>query len=274
MPSPGAKKGEYLTDRLTEEGVKFIGAHRDRPFFLYQSYHSVHTPIQAKKAYVAKYKAKRARTGGRHNPTYAGMVRSLDDGVGRICRALVEAGVADRTAVFFMSDNGGLSRVTDNGPLRAGKGHIYEGGIREPMIVRAPGLVRPGSLCRQPVTSVDFYPTILALAGADTPAGQTLDGASLLPLLTGRGGLDREAIYWHYPHYSPQGGRPAGAVRRGRYKLIERFDTGSLELYDLAGDIAEKHDLAARLPDRTAELHRMLVAWRMRVGAKLPRPRT
>ena len=272
MKLPGAKKGEYLTDRLTDEGVKFIEAHRDKAFFLYQSYHSVHTPIQAKKAYVEKYRAKLAKAKRRYNPAYAGMVQSLDEGVGRIVKKLDELAISDRTVVFFMSDNGGLSGVTSNAPLRAGKGHIYEGGIREPMIVRAPGLIKPGSTCRVPVSSVDFYPTILELAGAKGDAKHKPDGVSIASLLKGGGPLNRKAIYWHYPHYSPQGGRPASAVRAGDFKLVELFEDNRVELYNLAADIGETKDLAAEMPEKAAELHKLLKNWREAVGAGMPTP--
>ena len=272
MDLPGARKGEYLTDRLSEEGVAFIRKHAERPFFLYQSYHSVHTPIQAKKVYVDKYRKRFEKAEGRLNPTYAGMVRSLDDGVGSILDALDDLGLSERTVVFFMSDNGGLSGVTDNAPLRAGKGHIYEGGIREPMIVRAPGRVQPQTQCAEPVSSIDFFPTILSLAGLRSPAGLALDGVDLTPLLTQTGGLAPRTLFWHYPHYSPQGGRPAAAARRGSLKLVELFEDDRLELYDLQRDPGETTDLAARMPAETQQLHRLLRAWRHDIGARMPLP--
>jgi arylsulfatase A len=271
MKLPGARKGEYLTDRLSEEGCRFIREHQDTPFFLYQSYHSVHTPIQSKREYQARYAQKAADLGRKINAAYAGMIQSLDEGVGRILDTIEKTGMRDRTVVFFMSDNGGLSSVTPNAPLREGKGHVYEGGIREPMIVRAPGLTQAGSICRIPVSSIDFLPTMIELAGAAMPAERPIDGVSLTPLLRG-GELDREAIYWHYPHYSPQRGKPAGAVRAGDLKLLEFYEDGHLELYDLSKDIGETTDLSAKRPQDTARLHAMLVAWRQRVGAKMPTP--
>jgi len=274
MKLPGAKKGDYLTDRLTEEGLKFIEASsgQAKPFFLYQSYHSVHTPIQAKKVHVEKYRAKLARLKKRANPTYAGMVQSLDEGVGRIMKKLDDLGIADRTVVFFMSDNGGLSGVTNNAPLRAGKGHVYEGGIREPMIVFAPGITKPATRCATPVSSVDFYPTIVELAGAKGDPKHKPDGVSLVPLLKGAAALGRKAIYWHYPHYSPQGGRPAGAVRSGKFKLMELYEDNHIELYDLTDDIGERNNLARKMPEKAAELHKMLRGWLKAVGARMPRP--
>ena len=268
MSLKNMKKGAYLTDRLTDEGIAFIEANKARPFFLYQSYHSVHTPIQAKAAYVAKYKAKPSPDGRKYNPTYAGMVQSLDEGVGRILKTLDDLDLARRTVVFFMSDNGGLRSVTAVVPLREGKGHIYEGGIREPMIIRYPPIIKAGSTCAVPVSSVDFFPTILELAGVKL--SHKVDGVSLVPLLKGGKALGRKAIYWHYPHYSPQGGRPASAVRMGDYKLVKLYETGRIELYNLKDDISEKTDLADRQPERAAEMTKLLDDWLKDTGAKFP----
>jgi arylsulfatase A-like enzyme len=289
-------RGQYLTDRLTDEGIKFIEANRNRPFFLYQSYHTVHTPIQAKKELIEKYKAKAAgldaaklradlpeadfkARGAQSHPVYAAMVESMDTNIGRILAALERLGLADSTAVIFMSDNGGLSTSrgrggapTSNVPLRAGKGWVYEGGIREPMIIRWPGVTRPGATCREPVTSTDFYPTMLEMAGLKPRPQQHVDGVSLIPLLKGAASLGRKAIFWHYPHYSPQGGRPACAVRAGDYKLLEFFEDRHVELYDLAKDIGERNDLAARMPEKAAELRKMLGEWLKSVDAKMPAP--
>ena len=270
MTLKNMKKGDYLTDRLTSEGIAFIEANRARPFFLYQSYHSVHTPIQAKAAYVAKYKAKASPDGKKYHATYAGMVQSLDEGVGRIMKTLDSLDLAERTVVFFMSDNGGLRPVTPVAPLRAGKGHIYEGGIREPMIVRYPAMVKPATTCSVPVSSVDFFPTMLDLAGVKQTG--KVDGVSIAPLLKGGKALDRKAIFWHYPHYSPQGGRPASAVRAGKYKLVRLYEGDVIELYDLQADLAETTDLAEKLPEKAAELNGMLTAWLKDVGAKFPKP--
>ena len=264
------KKGDYLTDRLTSEGIAFIEANKANPFFLYQSYHSVHTPIQAKAAYVAKYKGKASPDGRKYHATYAGMVQSLDEGVGRILKTLDDLDLAGKTAVFFMSDNGGLRSVTAVRPLREGKGHIYEGGIREPMIIRYPVMVKAGSTCPVPVSSVDFFPTMRELAGAKQATA--VDGESLVGLLKGGKGLKRKAIYWHYPHYSPQGGRPASAVRVGDYKLIRLYEDNSIELYNLKVDISETTNLVAKDPDRTAEMTHLLDAWLKDTGAKFPKP--
>ncbi|MDP6045484.1 MAG: sulfatase [Phycisphaerae bacterium] len=271
MTLKNMKKGDYLTDRLSIEGAKFIEANKDRPFFLYQSYHSVHTPIQAKKAYVEKYKGKKSPDGGRYHPTYAGMIQSLDEGVGRILDQLDKLKLTRNTLVFFMSDNGGLNSVTAVLPLRAGKGHIYEGGIREPMIVRYPKAIKAGATCAEPVSSVDFLPTIMDIAGVKL--SHKIDGLSFASLLKGqKKTLGRKAIYWHHPHYSPQGGRPASAIRCGAYKLIKLYEGDKIELYNLKDDISEKTDLVEKEPKRTAEMKKMLDAWLKEVKAKFPKP--
>jgi arylsulfatase A-like enzyme len=276
---PRAKKGDYLTDHLTDEGIRFIEANKDRLFFLYQSYYAVHPPIQGRPDLVAKHRARRKKQGVRMNARYAAMVESLDEGVGRIMAKLEELGLSERTVVFFFSDNGGFShergeknKVTTNLPLRMGKGHLYEGGIREPMIVHYPPLVESGGVCSMPVVSTDFYPTILELAGVDPIPDQHADGMSIVPLLEDPSSkLDREAIYFHHPHRNAQGGAPSGAVRMGDFKLIEFFDDGRLELYNLESDIGETKNLAGAMPDKAKQLQQMLVDWRQRVNAKMPR---
>jgi arylsulfatase A-like enzyme len=274
---PGGQPGEYLTDRLTSEAEKFIGKNKDKPFFLYLAHYAVHIPLQAKKDLIAKYR-ERAKPGRpQHNPVYAAMVASVDQSVGRIVKTLADLKLAERTVIIFTSDNGGLSvkegpstPATSNAPLRAGKGYLYEGGIREPLIVRWPGVTRPRSVCDVPVCSVDFFPTVLEMAGAKKDARRSVDGVSLVPLLRRSGGLKRDALYWHYPHYSNQGGKPGGAVRRANYKLIEFYEDGKRELYNLKDDPGEKQDLAAKMPDKVKELHRVLQDWRKAVKAQMP----
>ena len=270
---------EYLTDRLTEEAERFIATNKDRPFFLYLAHYAVHIPLQAKSDVIAKYRAKAEPGPGQNNPVYAAMIESVDQGVGRILKKLEELGIADRTVVFFTSDNGGLSvregpntPATVNAPLRAGKGYLYEGGIREPLLIKWPGVTKPGSVSTVPVCSVDFYPTILAMADVKLQPGQVIDGVSLVPLLKQTGGLEREALYWHYPHYSNQGGKPGGAVRRGDLKLIEFYEDGKLELYNLRDDIGEANDLAAKMPEKAGELRQQLKDWRQSVNAQMPTP--
>jgi arylsulfatase A-like enzyme len=277
---PGLKDsrpGEYLTDRLTEEALRFIEMNREHPFFVYLPHFTVHLPLQAKPDIEAKYRAITNPANLQHNPTYAAMIESLDDSVGRIVKRLDELGLTDNTVLFLNSDNGGLmyettshDNVTSNRPLRAGKGHLYEGGIREPLIVRWPGVVKPGSICDEPVASIDYFPTIREICHIDPKETPVVDGLSLLPLLRNGTGVHHDALYWHYPHYSNQGGPPSGAIRAGNYKLIEFFEDNRLELYDLANDVGERHNLAASEPARTAELHARLVAWRKSVNAVMP----
>jgi arylsulfatase A-like enzyme len=297
-------EGEYLTDRLTDEAIRLIRGNDDgRPFFLNLWYYSVHTPIQAKAEKIARYEGK-ARALGldklqafeegdyfpcehkkdkrivrrliQSDPVYAAMVESVDENVGRLLRALEESGQAENTVVVFTSDNGGLATSegspTCNAPLSEGKGWMYEGGTREPLIVRWPGVVQPGAWCRTPVTSTDLYPTLLDAAGLPSMPDQHVDGVSLLPLLTGSRALDREAIYWHYPHYGNQGGTPGSSIRAGDYKLIEFFEEDRPELYNLRQDIGEAHDLSGELPELAHELAGKLAAWRKKVEAKIPQP--
>ena len=269
---PDRQAGEYLTDRLTDEAERFIETNREKPFFLYFAHYAVHTPLQAKKDVIARYQEKVKPDQPQKNATYAAMVQAVDDSVGRIMAKLDALGLTENTVVIFMSDNGGLIGPTSNVPLRAGKGTLYEGGIREPMIVRWPGVVKPGAVCDTVVTSVDFFPTIREIAGAAADESQRVDGVSLLPLLKGAGHLQRDAIYWHYPHYHPGGATPGGAVRAGDFKLIEFFETGRVELYNLKDDLGEKQDLAAAMPEKAAELKDRLADWRQAVGARMPTP--
>jgi len=282
-----APEGEYLTDRLTEEALRFIENNHNRPFFLYLPHYAVHTPIQGKKALIGKYKQKPG-SHGQSNPEYAAMIESLDQGVGRIMKKLDELQIARKTFVVLFSDNGGVggyqaigipgNDITSNAPLRGGKGMLYEGGIRVPMIVRWPGMVKPGSISDFPVISTDFYPTLLDIAGVDTPGDYPLDGESLVPVLKRDSALKREAIFWHFPAYL-QAGRtgklrtsPAGAVRKGEYKLIEFFEDGRLELYNLEDDIGETQNLVSKMPEKTRELHQLLIHWRKSLNADMPKP--
>lgn len=266
------KEGEYLTDRLTDEAEKFIEKNKDKPFFLYMPHFAVHTPLQAKNEYVSKYEAKPKPKDGQYNPVYAAMIQSVDESVGRIMAKLDELGIADNTVVIFNSDNGGYVKATSNAPLRAGKGTLYEGGIRDPLIVRWPGKVKEGSICNEVVTSTDYYRTICEIAGVKPPENQPIDGVSIVSLLKQTGGINRKAVYWHYPHYHPGGTSPAGAIRYGDWKLIEYFEDGRIELYNLKDDVGETTDLAAKMPEKAAELRTMLADWRKSVGAAMPTP--
>jgi arylsulfatase A len=265
-------KGEYLTDRLTDEAVKFVEANKDRPFFLYFPHYGVHTPLQAKPGAIEKYKAKIKPGMDQKNATYAAMVESVDESIGRVLAKLDELKLADKTLVVFTSDNGGLLQSTSNKPLRAGKGSAYEGGVRVPLLVRWPGIVAAGRVCDTPAITPDWYPTIAEAAGVKLDPKQTVDGASLLPLLKGVEGFAREAIFWHYPHYHGGGAKPYGAVRKGDLRLVEFFEDDRVELYDLKNDVGETKDLAAERPEKAQELRRLLADWRASVGAQMPAP--
>ncbi len=286
-------KGEYLTDRLTTEAISFIETNASRPFFLYLAHYAVHTPLQAKEKLVAKYKAKAAglpRVKGpkfipegerearqiQDHPVYAAMVQSLDESVGRILTKLDELGIADNTIVIFFSDNGGLSTSegspTSNVPLRAGKGWMYEGGIREPLIIKWPKVVKAGSTSSVPVISTDFYPTFLDMAGLPPRPQQHRDGVSIVPLLKTGTAPARDAIFWHYPHYGNQGGQPGCAVRAGDWKLIRFFADNTLELYNLQDDVSEAHNLAAANPGKVKELSALLDQFLRESQAELPTP--
>jgi len=279
----GGEEGEYLTDRLTDEALRWMEQNADGPFFLYLTHYAVHTPIQAKPRLARKYRDK-AGSNGQENPRYAAMVESVDDSVGRVVRKLDELGVADNTLLVFFSDNGGLGTITSMAPLRGSKGMLYEGGIREPLIVRWPGHTTPGSVSDVPVIGTDFYPTLLQAGGAPTP-DQPLDGLSLVPLIdNAAAGADRapqvfadRALYWHFPAYleagqmiGPWRTTPVAAIRQGDFKLIEFFEDDRLELYNLAVDIGEEQDLAALMPDKTNQLHELMKVWRESVGAYVP----
>jgi uncharacterized sulfatase len=241
----------------------------------------VHIRLEAPQELIDKYKNKPKPATGVNNPTYAAMVEHLDNSIGRIIEKLDELNLAKKTIVIFFSDNGGLYQayggyrgkrqiVSTNEPLRGEKGTLYEGGIREPLIVRWPGVVKPGTTCSAPVSSVDFYPFFLEMAGAAGDPNHILDGESILPLLKQTGTLERDAIYWHYPHYHHS--TPAGAIRQGNWKLIEFYEDSRLELYNLKRDIAENHNLATKMPQKAAQLRQKLAAWRKSVDAKMPTP--
>jgi len=287
---PDGPPGEHLPDRLAAETAKFIEANKDGPFFAYLAFYSVHTPLMAREDLQRKYEEKRQRLGleakwGREEPrdvrlvqehaVYAGMVEAMDQAVGRVLAKLDELGLRENTLVIFTSDNGGLSTSegwpTSNLPLRAGKGWTYEGGIREPLLVRWPAAVKAGSVVNTPVSSPDFFPTLLEVAGAKPQPGQTLDGVSLVPVFQG-GTLPERALFWHYPHYGNQGGAPSAAIRRGDWKLIEWYEDPRIELFNLAEDIGEQTDLAQTQKACAAALRDELHAWQKQVGAKFSTP--
>ncbi len=269
---PGPKKIDFLTDA----SLWFIEQHRTEPFFLTVSHHAVHIPVEANEATIAKYEQKPKPASGVNHPIYAAMVEDLDQSVGRILRQLDQLNLSDNTIVVFASDNGGLQKiytgvgetVSTNLPLRDEKGTLYEGGIRVPLIIRWPGVVKPGTVHREPATTADLLPTFCEMAGVKLQA-QPIDGTSLVSLLRDAdASLDRDAIYFHYPHYHHS--TPAGAIRMGDWKLIEFFADGRLELYNLETDVSEKQNQADLRPELAAALQKRLAAWRREVGARMP----
>lgn len=283
-------EGEHLPDRLAAEAAKFIEAKRDQPFLVYYPFYDVHTPLMGREDLVKKYEEKRVRLGlseswGREHErdvrlvqehaVYAAMVEAMDLAVGRVLEKIDELGLAENTLVLFTSDNGGLSTSegwpTSNLPLRGGKGWIYEGGIREPLIVRWPGKIEAGSVSDAPVSSPDFFPTFLEAAGVKKPEGLVVDGVSLLPVFSG-GDSPERSLFWHYPHYGNQGGAPSAAIRKGKHKLIHWFEDERVELFDLSSDLEEAKDLALARPDLVDALGAELKAWQREVGAKFPIP--
>ena len=275
----GGTEGEYLTDRLTDEALTFIDQAGDRPFFLFLSHHAPHTPIQAKAELVDHYRRKLGPDFRHFNPEYAAMVHSLDESVGRVLAHLDDRGVADRTLVIFLSDNGGYLRsgnmnVTTNHPLRSGKGSLYEGGVRVPLIVRWPGVTTAGSESDQLASVADIYPTILSATGlnGDDAHNASMDGFSLAPLLRdSTADAERGAVYHHYPHYY-RTTTPASGIRVGDWKLIEYFEDGRRELYNLANDIGETQNLADKETTRRDDLYQRLNEWRKSVNALRPTP--
>ena len=270
--------GEYLTDRLTDEALAIIDRAGRGPFFLNLCYYTVHTPIEGKPDLVRRFEA-RLRPGMNHqNATYAAMAASLDENAGRVLAKLEERGLAGNTVVIFASDNGGFinqfdgQTVTNNHPLRSGKGALYEGGVRVPFIVRWPGVTKPGTVSDEPVCTTDLYPTMLDMAGLSGDAAHRPDGVSIAPLLRGSADrLDREALYFHYPHYY-QTTTPVSSIRAGDWKLLEYYEDNHVELYNLADDPGEATDLASTNPAKAEELRERLHQWLRDVDAQLPRP--
>ncbi|CAN5441065.1 hypothetical protein BH23VER1_BH23VER1_22130 [soil metagenome] len=293
LPEPedgGRSDGESLPLRLGQETADFIGAHKGDSFLAFLSFYSVHGPIQTTEELRAKYLAEAppAPDGGERflidrtlpvrqvqdNPIYAGMMEAMDTAVGTVLDALERHGLAENTVVIFTSDNGGVTSgdayATASLPFRGGKGRQWEGGIRGPYYIKAPGVTEPGSASAVPVTGTDFFPTILELAGLDSLPAQHVDGLSLVPLLAGTGTLPERALFWHYPHYGNQGGEPSSIVRLGDWKLIHYYEDGRDELYNLAEDAGEQSDLAGSEPDRARSLRTKLDAWLADTGAKIP----
>ncbi|MGC6459067.1 MAG: sulfatase [Akkermansiaceae bacterium] len=281
--------GEHLPDRLATETCRFIETNKEKPFFAMLSFYSVHTPLIGRPDLVEKYKKKAAKINGKEfgseeqvfgnkprkvrilqkHAVYAAMVEAMDQAVGKVMDKVKALGLEDEVVICFTSDNGGLSTSegspTSNLPLRGGKGWIYEGGIREPFIVRWPGLTKPGSVNSTPVMSTDFFPTFVKAAGGKITS--KVDGVDLKPTLEGKA-LERDTLYWHYPHYSNQGGFPSGAIRVGDWKLVERYEDGRVHLYNLKDDIGEKNDVKEQHPKIVKSMRAKLHAWYKETDAK------
>ena len=293
-------KGEFLTDRLTTEAIKFITekSKEDKPFFVDLSFYAVHEPIEAKKEYIEKFREKAHRLGldtlhqfvedadwmkkesgwgeriVQSNPVYAALLYTVDENIGRIMTLIKRLGISENTILIFTSDNGGLSTAegepTSNLPLRYGKGWNYEGGIRVPLIIKWPGVTRDGSICHFPVVNTDFYPTFLEMAGLPLMPTQHKDGVSLVPLLEEKKTIDQTVLYWHYPHYSNQGGSPSSAIREGDWKLVQFYVDNHVELYNIRIDIGERRELSHTFPKKTANLLQKLNSWKKQTSAKIP----
>jgi len=260
---------------ITEKSLDFLDRHKDKPFFLYVPHNTIHAPVLGKKKLVQKYKNKPGSDLPQNNPILGAMIEELDNSVGRLLKKLDELKITETTIVVFFGDNGGLERDAKQTPLRSGKANLYEGGIREPLIVRWPGVVTPGGTCGEPVTSVDFFPTFLEIVGLPNAAKKAIDGVSLVPLLTRKGTLNRRAIYWHYPHYHSSSIGPCGSVREGDYKLVEWYDESicgpgnEFELYNLKEDLGEQNNLAKKMPEKVEKLKKMLSNWRSELNAQI-----
>lgn len=283
--------GQSLTQRLADETISFIEQSKDRPFLAYLSFYAVHGPIQTTKPLWEKYREKAIAAPQpsnrfeldrtipvrvvQDNPIYAGLIETMDNAVGRVLGRLDELGLAEHTIVVLTGDNGGVvsgdAFSSSELPYRGGKGRQWEGGTRVPFYIRAPGITLAGATCDTPVSGIDFYPTLLELAGAPVQAMQKIDGVSLKPLLTG-GSIPPRPLFWHYPHYGNQGGEPSSVVRDGDWKLIHYWEDGRNELYQLKSDIGERHDLAKKESEQTARLWTQLQAWLEETGARLPTP--
>ncbi len=278
VPLEAPSEDYYLTNLVMDKTLDFLNSVQEGPFFLYYSPYAVHTPIHPVKELLPKYE-KKAEWNGQNNAEYATMVENLDTQIGRMLANLKASGKLGNTLILFISDNGGLYKVTKNWPLRAGKGAYYEGGIREPMFAHWPGKIKPGTKTDVPVTNLDFFPTLLEVAGIQKPENKVLDGTSILPVLMG-GELKERPLYWHFPIYLEGGNRetqdpvfrtrPGSALRLGQWKLIQYFENNDIELYNLKEDLSEKNNLAQNNPGKVKELLGMLEKWRLDTNAPVP----
>jgi len=271
-------KGTHRVDIFADQAMKFMQKHKGNPFFVHLAYYSVHTKLEAVPEFIEKYDNRNV------DAIYASMIEKMDQGIGKILDELERLGIKENTLVLFCSDNGGICKTSSQAPFRAGKGSYFEGGVREPMVVRWPKKIEPNSTCSVPVIGIDFFPTFLDAAGVSVPKGKSLDGVSLMPLLTGSGSIPERTLYWHFPIYlEAYAGaadeshdplfrtRPGSALRQGKWKLHEYFEDGRIELYDLQGDLGERNNVAAKYPEVTAELHKTLKRWRSETNAPVPR---
>ena len=284
-------EGEYLTNRLTDESIRFIQNNRKNPFFLYLAFYTVHTPIQAAKSHFKKYREKREQMGFaevpykkegegwtklvQEDPAFASMVAAMDENVGRIVETLKKEGLQENTWIIFTSDNGGLSTrftknaPTSNGPLRAGKGWCYEGGIRVPLIIAGPEVANPGSVSEQPAVSMDYFTTILKLAGINHEQN---DGINLVPLIKEEATIDRDVLFWHYPHYHGSAWKPGSALRKGDWKLVVHYEDNRIELFNLKNDPGETKDISGSNPEKLNELKKLLDRKLEETGGQMPQP--
>ncbi|WPP51793.1 sulfatase [Catalinimonas niigatensis] len=280
-----ANEGEYLTDYLTRKAIGFIEQNQNQPFYLQLSYYTPHTPLQAPEDLAEKYRQKEGK-GGHNNPAYAAMIESLDQNVGKLMHRLDELGVAENTIFIFYSDNGGVGsydylnhakdNITDNAPLKGGKANFYEGGIRVPLIIRWPNVIKAGTQTEEPVIGIDFYPTFLEAAKIEKPANYLLDGLSLLPLFQNPNvSQDRQSLYWHFPGYPNHQWRtgPVSVIRQGQWKLLKFYETDQLELYNLQQDLGEQHNLAHEKPEIRKQLQNQLESWLKENKAPMPKRR-
>lgn len=266
---PPRREGEFLEDRLADEAANFIVANKDKPFFLNMADYGVHTPIQGKPELVEKYKNKPSTN--QDNPVYAALIESMDALVGKITRTIDSLGIGEKTLIVFTSDNGGLLRVTDNAPLRSGKGFPYEGGIRVPLVVRFTGKIPAGAVNDMPVISHDWFPTFCEMSGAGLTKESPIDGVSLKSVLLNRTTVNRNTLYWHFPHYRYNEEVPYSIIRKDNWKLIKRYQGTEFELFDLAEDPAETRNLADRFEERVKSLDHELTNWLQNVNASLPK---
>ncbi|MCG8310120.1 MAG: sulfatase [Cytophagales bacterium] len=279
VPLEAPSEDYYLTDLIMDKTLDFLKSTGENPYFLYYSPYAVHTPIHPVKSLLPKYEDKPAWK-GQNNPKYATMVENLDTQIGRMIGYLEKSGKLENTFILFISDNGGVYRVTKQRPLRAGKGSYYEGGIREPMFAYWKGKIEAGTESAEPVSNLDFYPTILEVAGIEKPDNKVLDGQSIIPLLTQQGTLGLRPLYWHFPIYLEGGNaesqdpvfrtRPGSAIRLGDWKLIQYFEGNDIELYNLKNDLSEENNLTDSNPEKVEQLLKMLIAWRKETNAPVP----